>query len=213
MDLESRPDLPDESNIKQRPSNGEMERMSSMAGSLAASEEVTAVFLKDRGKFLNFIRSFVHDPDDAEEILQRSSLRIVERAGALRDSARAAAWIYRVLRNEISDHFRRLSIQSKRTAQLPADLSVAASDRQFDPPRLCPCAQKELAALRPNYSDALQAMEMAGEAITAYARRKGISVNSATVLLYRARKSLRTHLQAHCGPCAGPGCFDCGCRV
>lgn len=213
MNLESRPDVPDESNIKQPPSNGEVQRMSSMTGSLPASGEAAAVFLKERGKFLNFIRSFIHDPDEAEEIVQRASLKIVARAATLRDPARPQAWIYRLLRNEISDHFRRLSIQSKRTAEMLENLSAAESDRQFDPPRLCPCAQKELAALRPNYSDALQAMEMGEEPIAVYARRKSISLNSATVLLHRARKSLRTRLQARCGTCAGPGCFDCGCLL
>lgn len=206
--------MPYESNIKQRPSNREMSQNSSETRGLPVSEQPTVVLLKDRRKFLNFVRSSVHDPDEAEEILQRASLKIVAHSATLRDPARASAWIYRLLRNEITDHFRRLAAQSKRTAELPENLSTGRSTEcRLDPPRLCPCAQKELATLRPNYSDALRAMEMHEEGIAVYARRRGISLNSATVLLHRARKSLLARLQARCGLCAGLGCFDCSCAA
>ena len=186
---------------------------SSLTGRLM-NEAPALVLVNDRLKFLNFVRSSVHDPDEAEEILQRASLKVVARAAALRNPARAEAWIYRLLRNEIADHFRRFVVRLKRTAELPEDFSNGISpERGLDPPRLCPCAKKELESLRPNYCDALRAMEMAGETIAIYATRKGISVSSATVLLHRARKSLRARLQAHCGTCAGSGCFDCGCTA
>ncbi len=170
------------------------------------------LFLKDRAKFLNFVRASVHELSDAEEILQRASLKILSRSATLRDPSRAEAWIYRLLRNEISDHFRRVAVRSRRTSDLTPDLladSLSANDTHR--PNLCPCAIDELPNLHPNYADALISVEMNGETIAAHAARKGISVNSATVRLHRARKALRVRLEARCGPCAGAGCFDCGC--
>ena len=189
-----------------------MQRNSLTTGSHRTREGIADAFLKDRRKFLNFVRASVHDPVEAEEILQRVSVKVVARGATLRDPARVEAWIYRLLRNEITDHFRRLAVHLRRTAELSNEIPMGTSAHGWaDRPRLCPCAGEELANLRPNYAEALRGMEMQGEAIATYAARKQLSVNNATVLLHRARKSLRVRLQARCGTCAGSGCFDCGC--
>ena len=171
------------------------------------------LFLERRRVFLNFVRSSVHDPDDAEEILQRASLKIISGADGLRDAERAEAWIYRILRNEVADYFRRRAMQSARMTDIsPEFLSESVASDVSHQPALCPCAMQELPNLHPNYADALQSIEMNGEAIRAHAERKGVSVNSATVRLHRARKSLRFRLLVRCGTCAGAGCFDCRCE-
>ena len=170
------------------------------------------LFLERRRAFLNFVRSSVHDLDEAEEILQRASMKIITGANGLRDAERTEAWIYRILRNEVADYFRRRAVQSRRIAEIsPEDLSDSLPSHSFHQPEFCPCALEELPNLPPNYSDALRSVDMNGEAITAHAKRKGISVNGATVRLHRARKSLRSPLETRCGTCAGAGCFDCRC--
>jgi RNA polymerase sigma-70 factor (ECF subfamily) len=170
------------------------------------------LFLERRHAFLNFVRSSVHDLDEAEEILQRASLKIITGADGLRDAERTEAWIYRILRNEVADYFRRRAVQSRRiTGVSPEDLSESLPSQASYQPEFCPCAMKELPNLHPNYFDALRSVDMNGEAIAAHAERKGISVNSATVRLHRARKSLRSRLETRCGTCAGAGCFDCRC--
>ena len=210
MNLESRRDQPGESNIKQRQSNREMQENGLISSLPEAQNGTVLLLLKNRRKFLNFVRSSLHELDDAEEILQQAALKVIERASTLRDPSRAEAWIYRLLRNEITDYFRTRAAQSKRSPNLSGDVA-ATGFVQREVPRLCPCAHKELAMLRANYSEALRAMEMEGEKIASYARRKSMSLNSATVLLHRARKSLRSRLQRRCGTCAGAGCFDCRC--
>ncbi len=170
------------------------------------------LFLKDRLKFLNFVRASIPNLSEAEEVLQRASLKIVLHSDTVKDTSRAEAWIYRLLRNEIADYFRRAAVRSRRTSELTPDLladSLSATDTHR--PNLCPCAIDELPNLHPNYADALRGIEMNGETIAAYADGRGISLNSATVRVHRARKALRVRLEARCGPCAGSGCFDCGC--
>ncbi len=167
--------------------------------------------VKERRKLLNFVRASVHELSDAEEIVQKASVKAACRAKTLRDPAKAEAWIYRVLRNEIADHFRRAAVQSKRAQELPQEVtSNFPPDRM--PPRTCPCAMDELAKLRDNYSEALRAIEMGEEPVASYAARRGISANNAMVSLHRARKSLRQRLEQRCAKCAGAGCFDCTCE-
>lgn len=177
-----------------------------------AGNPVAQLFLDRRQAFLNFVRSSVHDLDDAEEILQRASLKIISGADGLRDAESAEAWIYRILRNEIADYFRRRAVQSRRITDVsPEFLSESLPSNTSRESKLCPCAIEELPNLHPNYVDALQSVDMNGDAIAALAERQGITVNSATVRLHRARKSLRSRLETRCGTCAGAGCFDCRC--
>jgi RNA polymerase sigma factor (sigma-70 family) len=177
-----------------------------------ANNPALQLFLQRRGAFLNFVRSSVHDLDHAEEILQRASLKIISGAGGLREAERAEAWIYRILRNEVADYFRRRAVQSRRITEVsPESLSESLPFNPSHESELCPCVLQELPNLHPNYFDTLQSVDMNGEAIVSHAQRKGISVNSATVRLHRARKSLRSRLQKRCGACAGAGCFDCRC--
>ena len=172
------------------------------------------LLVKDRRKFLNFVRTSVDSFDDAEEIIQRASVKILSKSWTLRDQTRAEAWIYRVLRNEISDYFRRLAVQSKRTAAFSEEiLSSTLTASLAGDSNPCLCAAHELTTLRANYSDALRAVELNLEPIAAYAHRKGITANNAMVLLHRARRSLRTRLKSRCGSCADAGCFDCSCSA
>ena len=187
------------------------ENSSTLHRKFTPDKAVVTLFVKNRAKFLNFVRSFVREADPAEEILQRASLKIISHADGLRDSELAEAWIYRILRNEITDHFRRAALVSTRTVELLPELASLGTTTIFDRPRLCPCAIEELGNLRRNYGEALQAVEMEGGGIAAYAAAKRISTNGATVRLHRARKALRNRLMVRCGSCAGNGCFDCGC--
>ena len=166
---------------------------------------------KHRRKFLNFVRASVHDLDEAEEIVQRASVKVIARGGTLRDPCKAEAWIYRLLRNEIADYFRHVAVQLKRVEPLTEEISSRPSVTAA-PPRSCPCALDEITKLKNNYSDALQSLEMRDESVASYAARKGISENNAMVSLHRARKSLRKRLESRCAACAGAGCFDCTCK-
>jgi len=175
------------------------------------AQPAVAAFISGRRKFLDFLRARVSDPTDAEEILQRASVKILERGADLRESTSAEAWIYRLLRNELVNHYRRTALHSKRTIELPPDFDLPATASPEG--HVCPCAAVEVASLRPDYSDALRFLEMEDETIASYAARKRISVNNAGVRLHRARKALRARVEAKCGQCAGAGCFSCSCAT
>lgn len=170
-----------------------------------------AVLVQARRKFLDFLRARVRNADDAEEILQRATVKILERGGGLRQEEKAEAWIYRLLRNELIDHHRRAAVQSGKTVPLPPDFDLPAAVAPEPEDHICPCAAAEMTSLKPDYAEALRSLEMHDEAISTYAARTGISENNATVRLHRARKALRTKVTARCGACAGAGCFSCTC--
>jgi RNA polymerase sigma factor (sigma-70 family) len=69
--------------------------------------EVLELLLENHARFLGFLERRVGSRDDAEDILQEAFVRSLDRAPSLRDSESATTWFYRVLRNAITDHFRR----------------------------------------------------------------------------------------------------------
>src|SRR5204863_10154325 len=76
----------------------------------------------------SFIRSRVRNHATAEDILQDVFLKIHQKLPSLRVSERLDAWVWRITRNTIADHFRKLrpneplSEAAALVSELPADL-------------------------------------------------------------------------------------------
>jgi RNA polymerase sigma-70 factor (ECF subfamily) len=172
------------------------------------SNLVLQLLLRDREKYLNFLISRIRDRDLAEEILQIVTLKVIERGYQLRVASRAEAWLYRVLRNALTDYDRKAGntpvAAENDSFKLESALPISASNP-------CQCASNELTQLRPEYAEVLRAVAMEDTSILKYARALTITPNAASVRLHRARKSLRGRIMSICGSCAGAGCFDCSC--
>ncbi len=169
---------------------------------------VMEILLHDRRKYLNFLSARLGNRELAEEILQNVVIKVLQSGSALRSQSSAEAWLYRVLRNALVDHYRRHAAASRRVEGNV--LNVATPDPGPEG-RVCPCAQDQLGRLRPEYQDALRQMEMENASASSYAASRAITPNTAFVRLHRARKALRLRVQQICGTCAGAGCFDCCC--
>jgi len=166
------------------------------------------LLLRERDKYLNFLARGVRNRDLAEELLQSVALKVIERGSQLRCETSAEAWLYRILRNTLTDHYRETA-KPLFSAVTPAlELEIAAPSSVANP---CPCASNEVGQLKPEYTDALRSVELGGDSVLNYAATKGLSPNAAYVRLHRARKSLLERVMRTCGPCAGPGCFNCSC--
>lgn len=68
------------------------------------------------------------------------------------------------------------------------------------------------ATLKPEYAEALQAIEVAGTPVKAFAEQKGLSSSNAAVRVFRAREALKKCVTESCGTCAEHGCVNCTCR-
>lgn len=177
--------------------------------SVPENSQVLEALLGRRGDFLAFVAARVHDRMLAEELLQTAYLRAFARGGQLRNTERAVAWFYRILRNVVADHFRRQLIDEKMIAH-PAQLpDVAAPQPQLGS---CKCVPAEVNSLKPEYADALRELELGDASVAEYATKHGLSVSNASVRLHRARTALRKRAVQVCGSCAGAGCFACSCE-
>lgn len=60
-----------------------------------------------QNKFLGFPQARVEDAATAQGILQSAYLKAMEHGSEIRDDESTVAWFYRILRNAITDHYRR----------------------------------------------------------------------------------------------------------
>ena len=70
-------------------------------------QRISDVVKRERTRLLNFIRSRVDDPGDAEDILQDVFYRLVQANRLLMPIEHVTGWLFRVARNRITDLFRK----------------------------------------------------------------------------------------------------------
>ncbi|MFQ5720180.1 MAG: RNA polymerase sigma factor [Acidobacteriota bacterium] len=89
---------------------------------LDQNERTSEVFERERSRLHDFIRRRVPDPRDAEDILQDAFCELVEMNRLLMPIDHVTGWLFRVVRNRVTDLFRK-----KRPGSFD-DLAVANED-------------------------------------------------------------------------------------
>src|SRR5437868_6152307 len=111
---------------------------------------VEGIWSEVASQLRSFIRSRVRNHETAEDILQDVFLKIHEKLPTVRASERLEAWVWRITRNAIADHFRKL----RPTEPLP-DTAAVVSEVAADLPDLRPCVWQFVNRLEPGYREAL----------------------------------------------------------
>jgi len=179
------------------------------------SDQLVIALNAQRNQFRTFLVGRVGSEADAEDILQNGLLKAVQRVGELKDDNKSAAWFYQLLRHAIIDHYRSRGAERRRddafeqlVASLEAD--VAAPPKEWEA-QICQCLGSVVDMLKPQQAELLRRVDLEGEAVQDAALALKLSPNNASVTLHRARKELRTKLEAFCGACADGACLDCNC--
>ena len=102
-----------------------------------------------------------------------------------------------------------------------ADVRAAVPERELDnhetpsadmETEICACVSRLAATLKPEYAEALHAIEVTGTPVKTYAEQKGLSSSNAAVRVFRAREVLKKRVIESCGACAEHGCLNCTCK-
>jgi RNA polymerase sigma-70 factor (ECF subfamily) len=172
---------------------------------------MTDALSKRRPEFVAFVERRVRDRALAEDLVQATFAKALERLEDLRDERAIVAWFYRSLRNAIVDRVRRRAAEERALDELSRDLDERIETVEVAPASVCRCVLSIAEGLKPEYGEALQAIEVDGASVKAFAAAHGISASNAGVRIYRAREALRRGLLAACGTCVSRGCGDCTC--
>jgi RNA polymerase sigma factor (sigma-70 family) len=170
------------------------------------------VLVANHRRFLAFLQARVRDPAVAEEILQAAFVKSVEKASTIRDEETAVAWFYRLLRNALTDHWRRQDARGRALDRYAAETDPAAPDEELMA-AVCACLHDLVPALKPEYARAIELVDLQGKPVVEAARELGITANNAGVRLHRARQALKRELERACGTCTEHGCLECTCQL
>jgi RNA polymerase sigma factor (sigma-70 family) len=172
---------------------------------------VLQVLLENHARFLAFLERRVGSREVAEDILQEAFVRSLDHTDTLRSTESAIAWFYRVLRNALTDHFRRQDSRGRALERLAVETQREAEPDQKLEAVACECIVSLLDTLKPEYASAIRRVELDGVSVRGYSEEAGITAGNAGVRLHRAREALRRQLVRCCGTCLTHGCFDCQC--
>ena len=162
--------------------------------------DITATVQRERGRLLAFIRRWIEDAADAEDILQESLYELVLAHRMMQPVEQAGAWLVRVARNRIIDRFRRRDARGDTVSITQEDvapegsladlLPAADSGPEAAAMRAILLAEIEaaLAELPPEQRAVFVAQELEGVGFRELAQRTGVSINT---LLARKRYAVR----------------------
>jgi len=159
--------------------------------------DMEAVWRDLHGPLLGFIARRVPDRASAEDILQEVMLRVHRHAEELHHAESVGAWIHRIARNAITDHYRRAVVRRERPAGSDADLDRPVAPMVLEPgpdelrTELAACLEPLLAQLPPIYRDALRLTDLDGLTQAGAAARIGLSTSGMKTRTQRARAQLR----------------------
>jgi len=163
--------------------------------------EISATVRTERARLLAYIRRWIADAAEAEDILQESLYELVLAHRMMQPVEQAGAWLVRVARNRIIDRFRRRGAREHRLEQHAGDSDAAdgaladllpATDAgpEAAAMRALLLAEIEtaLAQLPPEQREVFIAQELEGISFRELAERLGVSINT---LLSRKRYAVR----------------------
>ena len=170
--------------------------------------DISATVRRERGRLLAYIRRFIADAAEAEDLVQESLYELVLAYRMTQPVEQAGAWLARVARNRIIDRFRRRSGRP-RTVEAPANeevpggsladlLPAAAGGPEAEVMRdiLLTEVEAALAELPGEQREVFIAHELDGVSFREQAQRSGVSVNTLLSRKRYAVRYLRKRLQA-----------------
>jgi RNA polymerase sigma-70 factor (ECF subfamily) len=150
-----------------------------------------------------FVRRRINDPHQADDVVADVMLRIHQNLGSLDDQERVTAWVFRIARNAITDHYRRTG---RRREILTDELEPAADesadawldDQDATLAELASCIRPLVDALPADYRRALELTDLDGHSQAEAARIEGISLSGMKSRVQRGRRQFATLVKQCC---------------
>jgi RNA polymerase sigma-70 factor (ECF subfamily) len=87
-------------------------------------------------------------------------------------------WFYRTLRNAAVDQFRRRGTADRAYEAFARELETHETPSTEMEAEICQCVSRLASTLKPEYAEALRAIEVVGTPVKAFAEQNGLSASS-----------------------------------
>jgi RNA polymerase sigma factor (sigma-70 family) len=177
---------------------------------------VHAALTEGYERLRGFLRAQFRHEHEAEEVLHAFCVRALEKAKTLRDDRAVRSWLSRVLATTVTDYRRRQGVHRRRHIAGSLEDLPAPAERidhgQALAAAICACIEGLIGALSADEAHVITRLDLRGESRLAVAQDMGLSVNTLTVRLHRARQALRALILRMCTACARHGFKPCDCN-
>ena len=162
-----------------------------------SDDEINSAYRQMRSRLHAFVLGRVENPETAEDLTQEVLLRLVRSGSEVDDPT---AWLYRVARNVIIDHYRGRHPH-------PSDPTMPGADGLVDPfaddpgnarIELARCVRSLVEQLAEPYRSAVRSVDLDGATQTAVSADAGVSVSGMKSRVQRGRRQLRDLLMGCC---------------
>ncbi len=170
------------------------------------------VLLENHRAFLRYLERRVGDRALAEDILQDAFIKVLDRPDQAPADEAVVPWFYRTLRNAAIDQFRRRGAAARAVEAFAHELDTHVEPTEEMEAEICACVSRLASTLKAEYAEALDAIDIHGTPVKAFAEQRGLSASNAGVRVFRAREALKKRVIESCGTCAEHGCRNCTCR-
>lgn len=172
------------------------------------------IWNETQDRLMGFVLRYTKDKSLAEDIVHDVFIKVHDKLSQLREKDKISAWIFRIAKNAITDHFRRMA----KTIQA-ADLDwnsdgVTLSDC------LSLCLREMIATLPDKYREAIELSELREKSQVELSQILNISYSGLKSRVQRARQMLkekmvaayRIKVDAYGNPIACENPLPCGCN-
>lgn len=173
-------------------------------GDMRAFEVLLARY---RSQVYGFIVKSIPDRDSADDLYQEVFLRVIRASGQYQRSATFRTWLFTIIRNILTDHYRRVKVRSC-VNSMSSDANISETNRpedQFEDSQQDPFRETAQKEIREAIESAVRCLpeeqkqifllrEEAGLDFEAAARTAGCSVNTAKSRMRYALLKLRENL-------------------
>src|SRR5437868_37613 len=132
------------------------------------------VLLENHRAFLRYLERRVGDHALAEDILQDAFIKIMDRPDQAPADEGLVPWFYRTLRNAAIDRFRRRAAAGRAVEAFARELETHAAPEREIEGEICACIGRLARTLKPEYAEALQAIDVEGTPVKAFAAQRGL---------------------------------------
>src|SRR4051812_38514227 len=150
-----------------------------------------AVLLDNHRAFLRYLERRVGDRELAEDILQDAFIKVMDRPDQAPGDEGVVPWFYRTLRNAAIDRFRRRDAASRAVEAFARELETHPAPEADIEAEICACIGRLATTLKTEYAEALEAIDVHGTPVKAFAEQRGLSASNAGVRVFRAREALK----------------------